>query len=224
MGYFWLLLFIFLFFSPSNAWAGDSIKAQRQQQVNRQRQAVHAKAQREVVEVMQQQAEEIKKEIQKRNEEILKMRAQQAGQKPLPTEEAIKDRSSQVLTTRKSAPAPSGLTTHVDESDFWQMLDRSSQAWQKIVDADDKVYVVSHFIEKYRQQGIKIRKSPENYAALIDDMARNGPEFLANPFERVLQVVAIIEYDFDNGQNKDELARKILGEQGYLANKKRLGF
>ena len=42
------------------------------------------------------------------------------------------------------------------------------------------------------------------------------------PFEQLLQTVAVVEYDFDNGQDKDAMAKKVLGEQGYLKNKQRL--
>ena len=44
----------------------------------------------------------------------------------------------------------------------------------------------------------------------------------SRPFDQVLQFVAIIEYDFNNGQDKDEMAQKLLGEEGYLRNKRRL--
>ena len=39
----------------------------------------------------------------------------------------------------------------------------------------------------------------------------------------VLMFVAVMEYDFDNGVNKDLLAQKILGLQVYETNRKRFG-
>ena len=36
-----------------------------------------------------------------------------------------------------------------------------------------------------------------------------------------MQILAIVDYDFDNGMDKDDLARKVLGEAGFEANKKR---
>ena len=44
---------------------------------------------------------------------------------------------------------------------------------------------------------------------------------LDRPFGELLQIAAIVDYDFDNGMDKDELARKVLGEAGFEANKKR---
>jgi hypothetical protein len=44
---------------------------------------------------------------------------------------------------------------------------------------------------------------------------------LQRPFGELIQIVAIVDYDFDNGMNKDDLARKVLGEAGFEANRKR---
>ena len=58
---------------------------------------------------------------------------------------------------------------------------------------------------------------------MIDDMAIQNPSLLTRPFKDILQMVAIMEYDYDMGVNPDVLAKKALGEQFYLANKRRLG-
>ena len=54
-------------------------------------------------------------------------------------------------------------------------------------------------------------------------MMAQEKEILKNPFESVFQLVAILEYDFDNGQDKNKLLINLLGKDGYLKNKKRLG-
>ena len=38
----------------------------------------------------------------------------------------------------------------------------------------------------------------------------------------ILKIAAILEYDFETGEDKDLLARKFLGEKLYLQNKQRL--
>ena len=101
-------------------------------------------------------------------------------------------------------------------------LQSSSKAWELIISRQDKQIVVQAFVDRYSQQGVIIQKSAGYYANFIDEMARNSPEMLAMPFDRVLQVVAVMEYDFENGQNKDELAQKILGPSFYQKNKQRL--
>lgn len=102
-------------------------------------------------------------------------------------------------------------------------LKSSSTLWARVSDQQIKAYVVYYFIGQYKQAGITIKKHPAQYVMLIDDLAAKNPGMLSNPFAAIVQVLAIIEYDFDNGQDKDAMARKVLGEQGYLTNKKRLG-
>jgi len=68
-----------------------------------------------------------------------------------------------------------------------------------------------------------IRKPASNYVDIIDALVQNNPDIVYNSFKDIMKIVAIIEYDFDNGQDQDILARKILGEQAYQQNKKRLG-
>lgn len=134
-------------------------------------------------------------------------RQQQLSQ---PSLETVRDRSEEVVE-------------EVSIQDLWKSLESSSEAWGLIIDPQVKVYTVAKFIELYRPKKVTIKKSPVEYVQIIDDMARNNPEMLKNPFERILMIVAIIEYDFENGQDKDQMALQILGKQGFLANKQRLG-
>ena len=110
----------------------------------------------------------------------------------------------------------------VDLNQIVEALQSSSQAWDLIIGRQNKEIVAQAFIDRYKQQGVIIQKPAGYYANFIDEMAKNSPEMLAMPFDRVLQVVAVMEYDFDNGQNKDALAQKILGQAFYEKNKQRL--
>ncbi|MDE2028915.1 MAG: hypothetical protein KGJ11_10295, partial [Candidatus Omnitrophica bacterium] len=56
---------------------------------------------------------------------------------------------------------------------------------------------------------------------LIDELARQNPQMLERPFGELIQILAIMDYDFDNGMDKDALAKAVLGPQGYEQNKKR---
>lgn len=112
-----------------------------------------------------------------------------------------------------------------DDADLDQIVEVlkiSSQSWALIIRKADKAVVVDEFIKQYQDQGVTIQKPAEFYVNFIDQMAEGSPEMLDMPFERVLQVVSVMEYDFDNGQNKDMLAQRILGTQVYEKNKKRL--
>ncbi|MFC1703306.1 hypothetical protein ACFL1E_00790 [Candidatus Omnitrophota bacterium] len=118
------------------------------------------------------------------------------------------------------------ISDYSSEEDVRRLIDdlkQSSSSWPEIANPEIKAYIVNYFVTQYRQQGIAIKKHPARYVVIIDDMASQNPGMLSNSFDKILQIVAIIEYDFDNGQDKDALAKRVLGEQGYLANKKRLG-
>jgi hypothetical protein len=103
------------------------------------------------------------------------------------------------------------------------MLERSSEIWTKISDINYKVLAVSQHIERYRQEGTVIRKPPEYYAQFITAMGEGNPALLSRPFSELLRLAAIMEYDFETGQNKDALARSVLGDDIYRTNRKRLG-
>ncbi len=100
----------------------------------------------------------------------------------------------------------------------------SSIKWREISDQRIKEYIVYYFMSDYRRKGVIINKPPVHYVSLLNGMSAQNPGILSNPFDKILEIAAIIEYDFNNGQDKDSLAKKVLGEKGYLSNKKRLGF
>lgn len=110
-------------------------------------------------------------------------------------------------------------------ADFGQVvasLDQSGHAWALIIDSEAKEMLVSHYIQQYQQQGTIIRKGPSHYVGMVDSMSQSAPEMLAQPFPKILRIISVMEYDFDNGRNKDVMAREILGEKMYHQNKERL--
>ena len=109
----------------------------------------------------------------------------------------------------------------VDMSDVLEALETSSKVWVLIADIEPKLFIVASHIDFFKNQGIVIKKPPEFYVEMIDAMAQESPEMLNNPFKSMFQVLAIIEYDFDAGIDKDEMALKILGPEGFKANRKR---
>ncbi len=99
----------------------------------------------------------------------------------------------------------------------------SSVKWKELSKRQLKEMVVYYFISEYKDSGVVINKPASYYVDLIDQMAAQNPQLLDGAFDLVLKVVAVIEYDFNNGQDKDLMARRILGEEGFLKNKERLG-
>jgi len=126
---------------------------------------------------------------------------------------------------RKVSPPPQTEAAE-SKNDFAYLINSlksSSRQWLEIRDQSAKEKIITYHINKFRESGIVIKKDPRMYAAMIDNMFANNSKIAANPINRVLQIVAIIEYDFDNGRDKDMMARKVMGEKAYLDNKRRLG-
>ena len=101
-------------------------------------------------------------------------------------------------------------------------LKTSSVVWPKIPGDNNKALSVSYFISEFKKKGVTIKKPTARYTSIITGMTSQNPGLLKMPLDRLLQTTAIVEYDFDNGQDKDLMAKKLLGEAGYLRNKKRL--
>jgi hypothetical protein len=119
-------------------------------------------------------------------------------------------------------PADQGEDTVVDIKDLWAALDRSSDSWDQIVDREVKLLTVAEYIDRFRRRNITIRKPAGHYTGLIDALAAQQPGFLSAPFMNVLSYAAIMEYDFDNGTDKDTLARSVLGKEQFESNRTRV--
>ena len=110
----------------------------------------------------------------------------------------------------------------VDLSEVWKKLDKKATVWKLLADDQSKLMTVSEFIGRYQKEGVKINQPAAHYVELIDQMVQQNPQMLEQPFGELLQILAIIDYDFDNGMDKESLARQVLGEVGYAENKKRI--
>ena len=130
----------------------------------------------------------------------------------------------QPVNNATTAPIPTASQDFkdvVDLSEVWKKLDIKSTVWQLLIDDQAKVLTVSEYIGRYQKEGVKISAPPSHYVQMIDQIAMQNPQMLQNPFGELLKILAIVDYDFDNGVDKDALARKVLGDAGYEANKKR---
>jgi hypothetical protein len=149
--------------------------------------------------------------------------------------QAILDAHNQSVSSKDSqvnAPAdqverrafqavPADAKEVVDLSEVWKKLDKKSAVWSLLMDDQAKMLTVSEYIDRFHREGVKINHPPLHYVQMIDQIVGENPQMLQRPFGELVQIVAIVDYDFDNGMNKDDLARKVLGEAGFEANKKR---
>ncbi len=138
----------------------------------------------------------------------------------------------QQMQQRQWQQAPPQAAPRVDESEIedvvdinelWKQFETTSEAWMLIADPEAKVMTVAHYVDFFARQGTKIRKPPTFYVGMIDAMAAESPPLLSNPFDKIMTLVAILEYDFDNGENPDQLAHRFLGQEQYRQNRQRLG-
>jgi apolipoprotein N-acyltransferase len=112
--------------------------------------------------------------------------------------------------------------TTVDIKELWSALDRSALSWPRIMDAEIKLLTVSEYIDRFRKAGIIVRRPPGEYVKMIDSLSHDNEDILKAGFANVLSYAAIVEYDFQNGKNRDDLARSVLGEAAFEANKRRI--
>jgi len=156
---------------------------------------------------------------------------QQRQQQELMMQRAMQQRiMQQKMAAQQAAMAQQRMAVSPEEvkdiatlEDVIRSLEDSSRAWTLIIDRDAKAMVIQQYVLRYSQEGVRIKKDPASYADLIDGMVVQTPTMLQKPFAELLKMVSIIEYDFDNGQSKDELAHKVLGSyEAVQANKKRL--
>jgi len=110
-----------------------------------------------------------------------------------------------------------------DLARVYRELEITSEVWPQILDYEPKRTIFYQYVDIFRQNGVVISKPSEHYFPLIDSILRDRPALLRSPFREVLQFVAIIEYDFNNGVDPHQLALSVLGEEGYQSNLIRLG-
>ena len=120
-------------------------------------------------------------------------------------------------------PDESQVKEVVDIENLWKTFETTSENWPLIMETQAKVLTVDRGIHQYQEKGITIAKPPLYYAQMIDGISQQNPALLKEPLDKLLQFVAIVEYDFDNGTDKDQLAKKFLGEQVWKSNRHRLG-
>lgn len=132
--------------------------------------------------------------------------------------EAQQKTHEQILQKQEEIGAPD---EEIEFDALWEGLVESGEIWMRLVDREIKGMIVETYIDWYKDQGIMIEKPVIDYMLLLDNMALQNPGLFDQPFQNVLMFVAVMEYDFDNGMDKDQLARKILGPQIYEFNRKR---
>jgi len=121
---------------------------------------------------------------------------------------------------KAAAPAasqPAGPT-------FEQMMNQLSvncMYWNQLND-ENKKRAVDAVIQLYRvRDNVAILGSPDFYVKKVNDTLAGDPGVANLDLPQVIKILSVMEYDFYNGENKDELAKQTLGEKMFEANKLR---
>lgn len=121
------------------------------------------------------------------------------------------------------APTASSLARKTPEqyNAMMSQLSENLKTWGTL-HPDDQRLAVAAVMQLLGQQGRgKITQPPAYYADRINQTLMANKEVLDMPLDRVLVIMAVMDYDFDNGQDKDKLAQEVLGPSMYAANKAR---
>ncbi|MCM8774746.1 MAG: hypothetical protein NC930_00080 [Candidatus Omnitrophica bacterium] len=102
-------------------------------------------------------------------------------------------------------------------------LNLNMLSWQDVRRVD-QVAAVQEMIRLFKErENSAILNSAEFYTDRINEMITANPTVKNVTLPTLVKIVAVMEYDFYNGQNKEDLAQQILGPQLYEQNKIRLG-
>ncbi len=126
-----------------------------------------------------------------------------------------------IAASRKQEPKKP-LEQKISFEDKMQQLTASTQIWPAL-SRDEKVKAVGLIIDLFKvRENSAILKPADFYVTKIDDNSAKDSAMLKVPLPSVVKVMAVTEYDFYNGQDKDSVALQFLGQRLYEENKKRL--
>lgn len=105
--------------------------------------------------------------------------------------------------------------------DMMNQLSRNMSLWSRM-NRDEKKQAVTAVIGIYKNRdNIAILNTADFYATRIDETLASDPTVLNIDIMTVLRILAIMDYDFYNGRNKDTLAKETLGEKAFAENQTR---
>jgi len=124
-----------------------------------------------------------------------------------------------IKTEKKQMAGKQG--TGMAFGDMMSQLSRNMSLWNQM-SADEKKQAVNAVVAVYKtRDNVAILNSADFYVAKINETLVNNPTVANMDIMTMLNILAVMEYDYYNGQNKDELARKVLGEKAFEENQVR---
>lgn len=97
----------------------------------------------------------------------------------------------------------------------------SSVQWKNL-SRPDKIKAIKMILESFKQrENSAITKPADFYSIRMDGLLKENAEMQKLNLPTLVKFIAVMEYDFYNGQDKETLAHDLLGEQLFAVNKKR---
>lgn len=125
------------------------------------------------------------------------------------------------VKTDKAPEAAKKSSSGIAFPDMMNQLSQNMALWGRM-NGDEKKQAVEAVIGLYKNRdNVAILNTGEFYAGKIDETLKGNPSVANMDIMTLMRVLSIMEYDFYNGENKDALARKTLGEKGFAENQTR---
>lgn len=100
-------------------------------------------------------------------------------------------------------------------------LSRNMSIWERLNLTEKKAAADGVILLYKNRDNVAILNGAEFYAGKIDETLLTNPMVVNLDMMTMFKILAIMEYDFYNGENKDDLALKTLGKPGFEENRKR---
>jgi len=105
--------------------------------------------------------------------------------------------------------------------DMMAQLSQNMALWERM-GGSEKKQAVEAVISLYKNRdNVAILNTGEFYVGKIDETLTANPSVANIDIMTLMRILSVMEYDFYNGENKDALARKTLGEKGFAENQTR---
>lgn len=114
-------------------------------------------------------------------------------------------------------PAPAGASPAAPSAlSFGEMMNQLSQnltVW-KTMDSANKKQAIEAVIRLYAtRENSAILKPADFYVQKLDEALAGNPGMANSNLITIVKILSVMEYDFYNGKNKEDLARETLGEK-----------
>lgn len=105
--------------------------------------------------------------------------------------------------------------------ELMNQLSRNMSLWERLNIIEKKAAVEGVILLYKNRDNIAIMNNSDFYVGKIDETLRTNPMVVNLDITTMVRILAIMEYDYYNGENKDDLALKTLGQQGFNENRTR---